>query len=45
MDRNIFNGIIMYLNIIGGTYLLDYFEKEELKDKISKKIDTLLFSE
>lgn len=25
IDRNIFNGIIMYLNIIGGTYLLDYF--------------------
>ena len=34
----------MYLNILGGTYILDYFEESELKDKITKKIDDLLLA-
>ena len=35
------NEIIIYLNILGGTYLLDYFEENELKEKITEKIDNL----
>lgn len=45
INRKIYNEVIMYLNILGGTYVLDYFEQEELKDKIVKKIDTLLYNE
>ena len=34
----------MYLNILGGSVILDYFEKEELKEKISRKIENLLYT-
>ena len=34
----------MFLNILGGTYILDYLEERELKEKITKKIDSLLLS-
>ena len=44
IKREIFNETIMYLNILGGTYILDYFEESELKDKITKKIDDLLLA-
>ncbi|MDO5088205.1 MAG: DUF6339 family protein, partial [Leptotrichiaceae bacterium] len=44
IKREIFNETVMYLNILGGTYILDYFEENELKDKITKKIDSLLLT-
>ena len=44
IKREIFNETIMYLNILGGTYILDDFEESELKDKITKKIDDLLLA-
>jgi hypothetical protein len=42
IKTKLFNEIIIYLNILGGTYLLDYFEESELKEKITEKIDSLL---
>ena len=42
IKTKLFNEIIIYLNILGGTYLLDYFEENELKEKITEKIDNLL---
>ena len=42
IQTKLFNEIIIYLNILGGTYLLDYFEENELKEKITEKIDNLL---
>lgn len=44
IKTKLFNEIIMYLNILGGTYVLDYFEQDELKEKITEKIDTLLMT-
>ena len=44
IKREIFNEAIMFLNILGGTYILDYLEERELKEKITKKIDSLLLS-
>ena len=38
IKTKLFNEIIIYLNILGGTYLLDYFEENELKEKITEKI-------
>lgn len=34
IDRDIFSEAIRFLNILGGTYILDYFEENELKEKI-----------
>lgn len=45
INRRIFSETIMYLNILGGTYILDYFETDELKEKITRKIDTLLYND
>ncbi len=42
INTRLFNEVIMYLNILGGTYILDYFEEKELKEKITEKIDSLL---
>jgi len=44
IKREIFNEAIMFLNILGGKYILDYLEERELKEKITKKIDSLLLS-
>lgn len=45
INSNLFNKIIIYLNILGGTYILDYFEKFELEEKITNKINSLLLEE
>lgn len=42
IDRLKLKEIIKYLNILGGTYLLDYFTKQELVDKIEKYVEVLL---
>ena len=42
IDRYIFTEITKYLNVLGGTYILDYFTEEELSEKISKRIKFLL---
>mgnify|MGYP003582717447 CR=1 FL=1 len=42
INTKLFQEVITYLNILAGTYILDYFEVEELKEKIIKKIDSLL---
>lgn len=44
IKRENFTDIVMYLNILGGSVILDYFEKEELKEKISREIENLLYT-
>ena len=41
ISRSIFVGVTKYLNVLGGTYILDYFEEDELKEKIIKEIKKL----
>ncbi len=38
----IIHGVIMYLNILDGTWLLDYYSKDELSKKITDYIKLLL---
>jgi len=38
ISRDIFTGITKYLNVLGGTYILDYFDEDVLKEKIIKEI-------
>lgn len=42
VSRNVFNNIIKYLNIIGGTYLLDHFTKSDLIEIIENYAMELL---
>lgn len=42
INRETFNEIIKYLNVLGGTFILDYLGEQELKNKITKKINTLI---
>lgn len=42
ISRDIFTGITKYLNVLGGTYILDYFDEDVLKRKIVKEIYRLL---
>ncbi|MFA6808458.1 MAG: DUF6339 family protein [Eubacteriales bacterium] len=42
ITRDVFVEITKYLNVFGGTYILDYFEEEELSEKITKKVEALL---
>ncbi|AGY75242.1 DUF6339 family protein [Clostridium autoethanogenum] len=42
INRNVFKESIRYLNILGGTYLLDYFSKQELIKKIEDYLKLLL---
>lgn len=42
IDRNVFNEVIKYLNILGGTCLLDYFSRQELIEKIEDYLKLLL---
>lgn len=37
-----FNEMIKYLNVLGGTYILDYFSEEELAEKIRIKLEDLV---
>lgn len=41
ISRKTFNEVIKYLNVLGGTYILDYLEEEELRNKIINKINRL----
>ena len=38
ISRDTFTGITKYLNVLGGTYILDYFDEDVLKGKIEKEI-------
>lgn len=42
ISREVFTESTKYLNVLGGTYILDYFEEEELSEKITKRVKTLL---
>ena len=42
IDRRKFKEIIMYLNVLGGTYLLDYYSKDELISIIEEYTTQLL---
>lgn len=42
IDRDIFRSTIQYINVLGGIYLLDYFEFETLKEMITKQINKYL---
>ena len=42
IDRKKFNDIIMYLNLLGGTFLLDYYSKEDLISIIEEYATQLL---
>lgn len=42
VDRDVFNEVIKYLNILGGTCLLDYYSREELSRKIEEYLKLLL---
>ncbi|MHB8064258.1 MAG: DUF6339 family protein [Ruminiclostridium sp.] len=38
ISREVFTETTKYLNVLGGTYILDYFEEEELSEKIIKNV-------
>lgn len=38
VNKDIFRSAVQYVNVLGGIYLLDYFDLETLKDMISKQI-------
>lgn len=42
VDGDIFRKATQYLNVLGGAYILDYFEEDVLKEKIVKEIERLL---
>lgn len=42
VNRNVFKEVIKYLNILGGTNLLDYFSREELTEKIEDYLKLLI---
>jgi hypothetical protein len=42
INREVFVETTKYLNVLGGTYILDYFEEKELAEKIMKRVDVLL---
>ncbi|MGC7872070.1 DUF6339 family protein [Desulfosporosinus sp. SYSU MS00001] len=42
ISREVFIESTKYLNVLGGTYILDYFEEEELSEKLIKRITALL---
>ena len=42
ISRSVFLETTRFINILGGTYILDYFEEEELKEKVKDKIKKLL---
>lgn len=45
VSTHIFDETAKYLNLISGIYLLDYFEIDELKIKILRKVKELLLNE
>lgn len=42
ISREVFVETTKYMNVLGGTYILDYFAEEELVEKITKRIRVLL---
>lgn len=42
ISREVFVETTKYMNVLGGTYILDYFTEEELVEKITKRIRVLL---
>lgn len=42
INKDIFRKATQYLNVLGGAYLLDYFEEEDLKNRIIKEIYRLI---
>lgn len=42
ITTKIFDETVKYLNILSGTYLLDYLEEDELKEKIQVKVKELI---
>jgi hypothetical protein len=42
INRDTFKEITKYLNVLGGTYILDYFTEKELSEKITKKIKQII---
>lgn len=45
LSRAIYTETVKYINVLGGTYILDYFTEEELTEKITKRIWGLLYKE
>lgn len=41
IKRKEFKEIIKYLNIIGGTYLLDFFSEKEIYDMCIRRIEKM----
>jgi hypothetical protein len=42
INRETFNEVIKYLNVLGGTYILDYFTEQEISDKVTKKLEQII---
>jgi hypothetical protein len=42
ITTRIFDDSVKYLNILSGTYLLDYLDEEELKIKIEEKVKVII---
>ncbi|MTV50838.1 hypothetical protein GJ688_18055 [Heliobacillus mobilis] len=42
IDRETFREVTKYLNVLGGTYILDYLDEEVLKDKITNQVTKLI---
>lgn len=42
INREIFIETTKYMNVLGGTYILDYFDEEELSEKIKNRVTILL---
>lgn len=44
INQSVYRKATKYLNILGGTYILDYFTETELAEKITQRIDQLLLA-
>ena len=40
-NRAVFREVIKYLNVLSGTYILDYFSSEEIEEKIIRHMETI----
>ena len=40
-DRDIYYEATKYLNVLGGTYILDYFTSEEIEERVIKYMKSL----
>lgn len=39
-NRDVYYEATKYLNVLGGTYILDYFSSEEIEEKVLKYMKT-----